>query len=127
MAKEFGTLQERDFVRCRLTAMGRDTENFTRSDLFTLFATARVVNFLKGLPLGRRTVRIEEALELADSLGGRSAIGARLLRRLGSENLLFAETPEGEKPLPLFRAELFREVFRRTGKIAAQDGGGIVL
>src|SRR4029077_7569780 len=44
-------LSERDYIRARLTALAIETEGFRREDLYTLFATTRIINFLKGLPL----------------------------------------------------------------------------
>ena len=42
---------ETDFVKARLTALAIEAENFNRADIYTLFVTTRIVNFLKGLPL----------------------------------------------------------------------------
>ncbi len=41
-------LSERDYIRARLTAMAVETDGFRREDLYTLFATTRIINFLKG-------------------------------------------------------------------------------
>ncbi len=44
-------LTESDYVKARLTAMAIETDHFSRQDLYTLFITTRIINFLKGLPL----------------------------------------------------------------------------
>src|SRR6202007_1944550 len=44
-------LNERDYVRARLTALGVETDQFRREDIYTLFVITRIINFLKGLPL----------------------------------------------------------------------------
>ena len=37
-----------DYLRSRLTAMAVETDSFDREDIYTLFITTRIVNFLKG-------------------------------------------------------------------------------
>jgi len=44
-------LTEQDYVKARLTALAIETVNFSRDDIYTLFVTTRIINFLKGLPL----------------------------------------------------------------------------
>src|SRR4030095_2335257 len=44
-------LNEADFVKARLTALAIETENFSRDDIYTLFVTTRIINFLKGVPI----------------------------------------------------------------------------
>ena len=42
-------LTETDYIRARLTALAIETENFNRDDIYTLFVTTRILNFLKGI------------------------------------------------------------------------------
>jgi len=44
-------LVEADFIKARLTALAIETDSFSRDDIYTLFVTTRIINFLKGLPL----------------------------------------------------------------------------
>ena len=46
-----------DFVKARLTALAIETDNFNRDDIYTLFVTTRILNFLKGLPSTGTTFR----------------------------------------------------------------------
>ncbi len=46
-------LNESDFIKARLTALAIETKGFSRDDIYTLFVTTRIVNFLKGLSRGR--------------------------------------------------------------------------
>src|SRR5678815_1314956 len=48
-------LNESDFLRARLTALGVEHNDFSRDDIYTLFVITRVVNFLKGLPIQSTT------------------------------------------------------------------------
>jgi tRNA A37 methylthiotransferase MiaB len=46
---------EEDYVKARLTAMAVETDEFRREDIYSLFITTRVINFLKGLRLSAST------------------------------------------------------------------------
>ena len=46
-------LTEADYVKARLTAMATETNHFDRPDLYTLFITTRIINFIKGLAVIR--------------------------------------------------------------------------
>ena len=48
-------LTEEDYVKARLTAMAVETDEFRREDIYTLFITTRIINFLKGLRLSTST------------------------------------------------------------------------
>ena len=51
-----GTRSHRaDYVRARLTAMAIETDAFSRDEIYTLFVTTRIINFLKGLSLSSST------------------------------------------------------------------------
>ena len=53
LAAEYPPLTPGDLVRARSTAMARVNENLSRDDLYTLFITARIINFLKRIPWRR--------------------------------------------------------------------------
>lgn len=105
-----GTLPEAtdtDIFKARLTALAVESEACRREDLYTLFVTTRIINFLKGLMVQREVVPLGEALETGRSQGKRTALGADLLERLLTEGRLYAATREGLMPLPRFKAGLF--------------------
>ena len=62
IAKEFPEMTESDIFKARSTAMAIETDEFRREDLYTLFVTARIINFLKGMRLKEEKVTLLEAL-----------------------------------------------------------------
>lgn len=113
---------EEDIFKSRLTAMAIETEHFKRDDIYTLFITTRIINFLKGLRFEKKEMTLVEALQIARRAGGRCAIGADLLETLLTERRLYASTREGLKPLPRFKADLFFEVWSQLDGICTLEG-----
>lgn len=114
---------EEDFVRARLTAMAVETGDFKREDLYTLFVTTRIINFLKGLSIGSDA-------ELADLLSrswsnSRTQAGIALLARLSETNRLYLWTKRGLVENRRFKAELFERVLLRVGRIGCQNGAKV--
>jgi len=127
MATQFPVMTEADIFKSRSTAMAVETEEFSRDDLYTLFITARIINFLKGLKPGTEEVTMEEALEAASNAGGRDQKGARLLNLLFKEKVLYAAPRQGLKPRPRFKAALFFRVLGEGRHLKTLEGGLIHL
>jgi radical SAM superfamily enzyme YgiQ (UPF0313 family) len=113
-------LTEEDFVRARLTAMAIETEEFKREDIYTLFITTRIVNFLKGLPL-TSSADLNELLERPCD-DSRMKIGFELLRRLAETRRLYFWTSKGLVKNEKFRTDLFLRVLLEAGEIGCQNG-----
>ena len=126
IAKDFPAPSETDVFRARLTAMAVETQDFKRDAIYTLFVTTRILNFLKGLPVPGE-VSLEEALAAGEAGDARSQLGVRLFRKILSGEGLFAQTPQGLKPLPRFRSEVFFRVWNRIGRLACQNSGMILM
>lgn len=110
----------RDYVRARLTAMALETELFRREDIYTLFVTTRMVNFLKGLNL---TAPTSLATLLTQSWDDhRTRIGFTLLQRLVATNTLSFWTSRGCLPNEKFQAALFWRVLQEAGEITCLNG-----
>ena len=120
IARYFGASSEADVFKARLTAMAIETKDFKRGDLYTLFITTRILNFLKGLPVPARKITLSKALAAAAKLDRRSAAGAGILRKLLKEKVLYALTSKGLEPLPRFKAELFFQLWRKLDNIKTQ-------
>lgn len=104
---------EVDCFKARSTAMAIESPLFVRDDLYTLFISARILNFLKGLDgIGNR-LTLKEALQYA---GGnkKGRIGAELLTLLLDEQQLYAYTSQGVKPLSHFCPRLFFRILSVT-------------
>jgi anaerobic magnesium-protoporphyrin IX monomethyl ester cyclase len=111
---------EDDFLRSRLTAMAVETKGFDREDIYTLFITTRIINFLKGLPLSSAT-RLTDLLSQSWS-DKRLQIGFGLLKRLAQTQRLYFWTKNGLVENQKFRAEVFLRVLSEAGEIACRNG-----
>jgi hypothetical protein len=107
--------------------MAVETDQFRRDDLYTLFITARIINFLKGLRFPEKKVSLQEALNEAENAGHREKLGAQILRKLLDERRLYAATKVGFKPVPSFNANLFFRVMEKSRLIRTKDGVEIIL
>lgn len=122
MAQAFPPMSDAEMFAARLTAMARDTAHVTRDDVFTLFVTARIINFLKGLALPNSPISCGDALNWAERQGGRAAVGATLLRRLFAEKRLYAAVGAEFKPVARFQPALFFRVWSALTHIQRQHG-----
>jgi radical SAM superfamily enzyme YgiQ (UPF0313 family) len=118
-------LHEADYVRARLTAMAMETEWFTRADIYTLFVTTRILNFLKGLD-------VLDTIDLNDLMAQfwseqRTRIGFTLLRQLAQTQTLHFWSREGLIPNTKFRTDLFARVMQEAGQITCQNGKRIAV
>jgi hypothetical protein len=116
-------LHEDDFFKARLTALAVESNNFARDDIYTLFVTTRILNFLKGLP-------ITESASLAELINQRwsdqrTRIGFELLIQLEQTKQLYFSTSHGLVENQHFRNELLFRVFSEVGAIACQNGESI--
>jgi len=136
IAKPFGEMSEVDVFKSRLTAMAWETENFKREDIYTLFITTRILNFLKGLSgpagvcpheVGTDPHALMLFLELASQKDARSKLGAEILTKLLDGEGLFAATNNGLKPVVKFKTELFFKIWNQLDFITTQAGSKICL
>jgi radical SAM superfamily enzyme YgiQ (UPF0313 family) len=116
-------LTETDYVRARLTAMAIETDAFSRDEIYTLFVTTRIINFLKGLPLSSSTDL--ETLLKQRSFTPRAEIGLELLREFFESGRMYFWTARGLIDNKRFRSELFRRVLARAGTVTCQNGKSI--
>jgi radical SAM superfamily enzyme YgiQ (UPF0313 family) len=127
IAMEFPGMTEADIFKSRSTAMAVETDDFRRDDLYTLFITARIINFLKGLRLHREKTTFQEALRVASDLRNRGKLGAEILEKLLDQKRLYAWTGKGFEPLPRFKADLFMKVWTKARSVRTLRGGFIDL
>jgi radical SAM superfamily enzyme YgiQ (UPF0313 family) len=127
ISKEFPEMTESDIFKARSTAMAIETDQFRRADLYTLFITARIINFLKGLRVEGEKVSLHDALEQAEQGEHREKTGALILRRLLDERRLYATTKGGFEVLSGFNADIFMKVWMKSQTVRAQNGSQISL
>ena len=118
-------LTEEDYVKARLTAMAVETDEFRREDIYTLFITTRIINFLKGLRLSAST-DVNALLNCSWS-DDRTRIGFELLRLLRETNRLYFWTTKGLRQNEKFEAEVFFRVLKQAGVIGCQNGQRIIV
>ena len=97
-----------------------ETGHFTRDDIYTLFVTTRIVNFLKGL-------KVDGPTSLLDLMSRgwpdpRIQIGFDLLKQVPETGRLYFSTTQGLLPNRKFHTELFARVLREIGAIRCQNG-----
>lgn len=116
-------LDERDFVTARLTALGIENGEVERGNIYTLFIATRIINFLKGL-------NPPQTMSLAQILTsswpeGRAQIGARLLNKLLTENILYFHSKNEYLPNERFQVDLFTQIMKQIGTIGCLNGNNI--
>ena len=116
-------LSASDFIKARLTALAIETDHFSRADIYTLFVTTRIVNFLKGLPVDGVT-SLPELMRQRWS-DPRSQIGFDLLKQLAETQRLYFATSQGLLENKKFGIELFARVLSGIGTIRCQNGATI--
>lgn len=118
-------LNESDFLRARLTALGVEHNDFSRDDIYTLFVITRVVNFLKGLPI-QSTTNLSTVTEIC-SQESSVFIGLSLLKQLLSTGVLCFWTTKGLVVNRRFLPGIFFKLFSDLQFIGCLNGGRIVI
>ncbi|HZD41660.1 MAG TPA: radical SAM protein, partial [Terriglobales bacterium] len=116
---------EVDFLKARLTAMALETDAFRREDIYTLFVTTRIINFLKGLSLSA-AADLSALLHLPWS-HQRARIGIELLKLLRQTHCLYFWTKKGLRENKRFKPEIFFRVLRQARVIGCQNGQRITV
>ena len=118
-------LNETDYVRARLTALAIETETFSRDDIYTLFVTTRIINFLKGLPL-RSTTTLGSLVSAAPETH-KAGIGLLLLKQLLTTRRLYFLTKQGLEENRKFVSGIFFRVLSEVESIACQNGHSVIV
>jgi tRNA A37 methylthiotransferase MiaB len=127
LASRFAPMDAGSLIRARLTAMAMEREEFDRDDIFSLFVSSRIINFLKGIDFEGREASLEQALQRARQEGGRKAIGALLFARLLEERRLYGWCGKQYRPVCMFKPEVFFGVWSRLKRLTTQRGKTIRL
>jgi radical SAM superfamily enzyme YgiQ (UPF0313 family) len=127
IAAQFPPMSAADLLRSRSTAMAIETPECTRGDLFTLFITARILNFLKGLDFDGEEAGFSELAENFSGGNNREAVGFRILTRLQREERLYAFNGGEFIHQPRFDSRLFFSVWNQIGTLTTQQGKRIHL
>jgi radical SAM superfamily enzyme YgiQ (UPF0313 family) len=119
------SLTEVDYVKARLTSMAIETDEFKREDIYSLFVTTRIINFLKGLPL----TAVADLTELLDRtwLDQRTRIGFELLTTVMETNRLNFWTKQRLVENKKFKPEILWRVLSEAKEIMCQNGQRIAV
>lgn len=114
-----------DVFRSRLTAMAVETAECSRDDLYTLFITTRIVNFIKSI-LGRDELNWEDlAVRCQDD--SRAQLALNDLHYLLNSGLLRRRHRGAMAIVKKFNAALFRRVWNDLTVIVGPQGGSVAL
>ena len=127
IARDFPPPTPCDVFRARLTAMAIETDACSRDDLFTLFVTTRILDFLKSIPLSQEAIEWEEGMASLAARSERDRQGVRLLKNLLAGQGLAAWTPQGDRPIEGFKSDLFLKVWTRLEALRTQHGVSLDL
>ncbi|MBI4682040.1 MAG: hypothetical protein HY757_02935 [Nitrospirae bacterium] len=100
--------------------MAVETGPFRREDIYSLFITTRIINFLKGLDIPD-SITLSELLDQSWS-DKRTQIGIELLKELQHSGQLYFQTSGGRILNRKFRTGLFMSVLRNAEHITCQNG-----
>ena len=117
VSKKFPTMDTTSMLRSRLSAMG-PYDNL-RDDIFTLFITTRIVNFLKGLDFVSCEILFSELLK-------REGLGFELLKKLFIEKNLCGHNKKGFFRHTKFKKETFQFIWNDLLTIQTQKGKTII-
>jgi radical SAM superfamily enzyme YgiQ (UPF0313 family) len=116
-------LTETDYVRARLTALAIETENFTRDDIYTLFVSTRILNFLKGLRLSESADLLELTSHRWPDI--RTRIGFAILEDFRTSGRMHFWTNTGLVENTRFKSELLIDIMSETKEVMCQSGARI--
>lgn len=119
IAKDFSYRDEKDRFLSRLTSMHIETYQMKRDQIYSLFVTTRIINFLKSFELDC-DVHIDELLSIKFE-DKEKVRGVNLLKKLIIERKLFADLGKEYKELKKFNVDIFENVFKRLPYIKTQN------
>ncbi|HWO41040.1 MAG TPA: radical SAM protein [Candidatus Eisenbacteria bacterium] len=118
-------LDETEFIRARLTALGVAATGFDRADIYTLFVTTRIINFLKGLSPSGPANLVDLARQTWPE--GRARAGFEVLGRLIRTGKMYFQTRGGPVENKIFKPDLMRSVFAEARFVRCLNGNSISL
>ena len=127
ISQQFPIQSETDLFKARLTAMAWETDQFSRSDIYTLFITVRIINFIKGLFVSGNGSTLTDLLKNFSSRDNRDATGIGLLKTLFDEQKLFAISGKQQHLRTQFDYSLFTRIWKELSYIQTQENKSIIL
>ena len=110
-----------DVFQARSTVLVHKYGSCSKSELYTLFITARILNFLKGLQLPTTEITIDDLID-CNFNDARERLGLLLLQKLFVEQKLYASTKKGLLEVKEFDRDLFFHLWEKLKKLKTQEG-----
>ena len=126
IASLFAEMDEKDIFRSRSTAMAHPSKECGRDDLFTLFTTARVLNFIKGIEVVPSVTNLNQLLKCTQD-EKRHRLGLQILMKLLAEGKFYTLSKGTYTEHQRFNDTTFKGVWNNIDAIRTQDGKKIVL
>ncbi len=127
ISKKFPKLTEKDIFLSRLTAMAWESEHFKRDDIYTLFVTVRILNFLKELSLAEDQ-DLDGAFAHQKEFGDqRVRLGMEILEKLLLTGKLWRVHSTERKIDEAFQMGLFQNVWQRTKFVMTKNSRHLIL
>ena len=109
-----------------MTALGAGQACASREVIYTLLVAARIINFLKGCSFSGKSIQLSALLVQLAIHEDRACIGSLLLKKLLTDQQLYAWTNQGYRPLPGFIMPLFNRIWHSLPSIMTQSGQKII-
>ncbi len=127
IAKNFGPRSEKDIFLARSSAIAITSEAVNRDSLYTLFVTARILNFLKSLPI-TGSMNLSTLLQCTEAENPRQQLGLNLLSILHKEHKLLLSSKNGQQiEQRHFTYLVYEQVLNQIVSVPTQGGGSIFL
>lgn len=120
IAKDFPKQDEVDYFKARLSALAIETPLIKREQVFTLFVTTRIINYIKGISLKGETRYLSQLLSCQDYPT------LQTLQKLLSQGILEIKNSKGNFSHPKFCFKTFSLVWQKLDKIVTLDGGIVI-
>lgn len=127
VSASFPEMGDEDIFRSRSTAMAIVNSDDEREALFTLFISARILNFLKGLKIAKKTIELSELLASPDLFDPRSQLGLILLKKLLEEKCLYSSAKNRLTPVKKFQDSIFFKLLHDLKWLRTQEGKMIMV
>ncbi len=125
--KQFEGTSPINRIRARLTALGIESDEYEKEDIYTLLFTARIINFLKSLDIIQKDIPFQKLFDLEDRFDARVTVGMKLLRDLFNNQRLDAATSKGFVPITKFKPDLFFNIWNGLDYIQTLTGRKILI
>jgi len=109
----------------RLTSIYQKKYPFNQSDIFTLFITTRIINFLKSGLFKDDQANLSDLLR-SPTLDNRVQIGMEQLQSIFQGQGYYIHNKKGKTLVKTFNTDLFKNIFKKIPSINTQDSQIIV-